>query len=338
MRTAGLAPQALAEVEERESGESMDRGLADLTARLQEMADAMPCEGSDGRRLRRTRRIGMEVDTALGKARLSVPCGQCRSTRKWETPFRDRLFRGERGAVSPALERGIVTTVCETGSFEKAAKVCGAWGCEPGDDKAMTTVRRVGDACEAAKAPGLCDCAAGKDGVLTVMMDGRMARYREAKWGRRGAPPCERVGWHEVKSAVMFRLPQVAEVSRGRRGAVPRRVAGKGARRLDAQAPEEPQDMGPEDPHGRHRGRGADEDGGQGAERDGAARAGIFQEPQGAHGLQGRKARRRPHRKRRDGVAVPAEPEPVQAQGAVLVESRLRVIHRGLCVVHERRT
>ena len=224
MRAADLAPQALAEVEERVFRESMDRGLADLTARLQEMADAMSDEGSDGRRLRRTRRIGMEVDTALGKARLAVLCGQCKSTRKWETPFRDRLFRGERGAVSPALERRIVTTVCETGSFEKAAKVCGAWGCELSDDKAMTTVRRVGDACEAAKAPGLCDCAAGKDDVLIVMMDGWMARYREAKWGRRSAPPCERVGWHEVKSAVMFRLSQVAEVSKGRRMLITKHV------------------------------------------------------------------------------------------------------------------
>ena len=35
--------------------------------------------------------------------------------------FRDRLFRGERGAVSPSLERKVVTTACETGSFERTA-------------------------------------------------------------------------------------------------------------------------------------------------------------------------------------------------------------------------
>ncbi len=38
----------------------------------QEMADAMPAEGSDGRRLRRARRIGMEIDTSLGKAMATV--------------------------------------------------------------------------------------------------------------------------------------------------------------------------------------------------------------------------------------------------------------------------
>lgn len=224
METTRVAPQTLAEVEEKVFREAMDRGLADLTARLQEMADAMPAEGSDGRRLRRTRRIGMEIDTSLGKAKVTVLCGQCKSTGGWETPFRDRLFRGERGAVSPALERRIVTTVCETGSFEKAAKVCGAWGCELSDDKAMSTVRRVGGACEAATAPKSCECSAGSDDVLILMMDGWLARYREDKWGRKSALPGERVGWHEVKSAVMFRLSQVVEVNKGRRALITKHV------------------------------------------------------------------------------------------------------------------
>ena len=217
MEAANVTPQTLAEVEEKVFREAMDRGLADLTTQLQEMADAMPAEGSDGRRLRRTKRIGMEVDTSLGKAKITVLCGQCKSTGGWETPFRDRLFRGERGAVSPALERRIVTTTCETGSFEKAAKVCGAWGCELSDDKAMMTVRRVGDACDPSLLPRLCDCAAGEDDVLIIMMDGWMARHREEKWGRKNAPAEERVAWHEIKSAVMFRLSQVAEVNKGRR-------------------------------------------------------------------------------------------------------------------------
>ena len=48
-------------------------------------------------------------------------------------------------------------------------------------------------------------------------MDGWLARFKEAKWGRPKAPHAERVSWHEVKSSVMFRLAQVAEVNRGRR-------------------------------------------------------------------------------------------------------------------------
>lgn len=156
---AAQTPESLADVESGILRDVMADGLRRFEESLQAMADAEPAVGSDGRRLRRARRIGMEIDTTFGKARVSVVCGQCKSTRGWETPFRDRLFRGGRGAVSPALERKVVTTVCETGSFEKAAKACGAWGCEPGDDKAMATIRRVGKACDPALLPRLCDCA-----------------------------------------------------------------------------------------------------------------------------------------------------------------------------------
>ena len=50
METTNVTPQTLAEVEEMVFREAMDRGLADLAARLQAMADAMPAEGSDGTR------------------------------------------------------------------------------------------------------------------------------------------------------------------------------------------------------------------------------------------------------------------------------------------------
>ena len=221
---AARTPESLADVESGILRDVMADGLRKFEEALQAMADAEPAVGSDGRRLRRARRIGMEIDTSFGQARISVVCGQCKSTRGWETPFRDRLFRGERGAVSPALERKVVTTVCETGSFEKAAKVCGAWGCELSDDKAMATIRRVGDACDTALLPRFCDCAAGKEDTLIVMMDGWLARYRADKWGHPKAQPAERVSWHEVKSAVMFRLSQVAEVNRGRRILVTKHV------------------------------------------------------------------------------------------------------------------
>ncbi len=221
---AAQTPESLADVESGILRDVMADGLRKFEEALQAMADAEPAVGSDGRRLRRARRIGMEIDTSFGKARISVVCGQCKATRGWETPFRDRLFRGGRGAVSPALERKVVTTVCETGSFEKAARVCGAWGCGLSDDKAMMTVRRVGDACDPALLPKLCDCAAGRDDVLVIMMDGWMARHRGEMWGRRNASADERVAWHEIKSAVMFRLSQVAEVNRGRRVLITKHV------------------------------------------------------------------------------------------------------------------
>lgn len=212
---AAQTPESPADVETGILRDVMADGLRRFEEALQSMADAEPSAGSDGRRLRRARRIGMEVDTSFGKARISVVCGQCKSTRGWETPFRDRLFRGGRGAVSPALERKAVTTVCETGSFEKAAKVCGARGCEPGDDKAMATIRRVGDACDPAMLPKLCGCAAGEDDTLIAMTDGWLARFKEAGWGNPKAPRDERVSRHEAESAATFRLSRAAEASRG---------------------------------------------------------------------------------------------------------------------------
>lgn len=217
MNYSEITSQTIETIENEVYKAAMERGLTELTKKLQEMADAMPTVGSDSRRLRRTRHIGMEIDTSLGKAKINVLCGQCKSTGGWETPFRDKLFRGERGAISPALERKIVTTACETGSFEKATKVCGVWGCNLSDDKIMMTVRRVGEACKPSLLPKMCDCAAEKEDTLIIMMDGWMARHRESKWGKKNACAEERVAWHEIKSAVIFRLSQVAEVNKGRR-------------------------------------------------------------------------------------------------------------------------
>ena len=224
MEKTEVTPAVLAGIEDALFGDAMAKGLADFTARLQALADAMPPNAADGSRLRRCRRIGMEVATSFGTARVTVVCGQCKSTGGGETPFRARLFRGERGAVSPSLERKVVTTACETGSFEKAAKVCAAWGRELSDDKVMDTLRRVGDACQAGLLPRICECAAGEDDILVIMMDGWLVRHRGRKWGRRNAAPNERIEWHESKSSVMFRLSQVTEVSKGRRMLITKHV------------------------------------------------------------------------------------------------------------------
>ena len=217
-------PEALVAIEDSLHADAMAKALKEFEERLQSAADAMEAIGSDGRRLRRVRRIGMAVESTFGTAHVTVACGQCKSTRGWEVPFRDRLFRGGRAAMSPSLERKVATTVCETGSFEKAAKVCGVWGCALSDDRAMSVIRGVGAACSQGLLPRTCDCAAGRDDVLIIMMDGWLARFKGLKWGIKSAQPSERIGWHEVKSAVMFRLSQLVEVNKGRRTVVTKHV------------------------------------------------------------------------------------------------------------------
>ena len=199
-------------------------GLAELEGLLQAAADALPAVGSDGQALKRVRRIGMAVDTSMGTAKLEVAMGYCKTSKTWETPARRLWFRGEARAATPAYERSLATTACETGSFEKAARVCAEWGCHPSDDKVMDTVRRVGAACRPSRLPELCEGAAGIRDILILMMDGWLVRCRGGRWGERERPASERVEWKECKSAVLFRLSAVAEVNKGRRAIVTKHV------------------------------------------------------------------------------------------------------------------
>jgi hypothetical protein len=53
---------------------------------------------------------------------------------------------------------------------------------------------------------------------LVIMMDGWMVRQRGTEWGLEPAgAPGERVAWHEVKSAVIYRLEQAGQTAGGRR-------------------------------------------------------------------------------------------------------------------------
>src|SRR4030095_6185011 len=52
---------------------------------------------------------------------------------------------------------------------------------------------------------------------LVLMLDGWMIRERGGEWGLK--PPetkCDRWGWHEVKSAIVFRADQRAQTQSGR--------------------------------------------------------------------------------------------------------------------------
>lgn len=193
-------------------------GLARYQARIQAEADATPRTGSDGLPLTKCRKQDVLVRTVFGEAKLSVWCGYCKATASWEVPFKERCFRGERSALSPSLEHKILATCCETGSFEKCARVCAEWGCPLSDDKAMDTARRVGESCSDSDLPRLCDNAAGKDDVLICMMDGWMARFMGENWGKdRRLNLEDRSQWREIRSGVMFKLSEAVDVSRNRR-------------------------------------------------------------------------------------------------------------------------
>lgn len=210
------------EEEIREEADAFARDL--YRRRLQEVADAVPRVGADGRPLGEGRVQRMSLLTPNGVVELDVFCGRSRGSKRFEVPFKERFCRGSRFAVTPLLERRIAATACETGSYEKCARLCGAWGCALSDDKVRNTVLSLGRACADADLPELCADAAGRDDVLVVSMDGWLARFRGERWAEAGDDRSGRVGWHEVKSAVMYRLSQVADVSSGRRTLITKHV------------------------------------------------------------------------------------------------------------------
>ena len=214
----------LLELEKGILARTREEGRLELQARLQAEVDALGTVGSDGLALKRARRVGMVVDTMMGQVRLWVPSGCCQSSGNWETPVRRLWFRGEARAVTPACEMALATTACETGSYEKASKVCAVWGCNASDDKVMDTVRHMGAACRPERLPEACEGAAGRRDTLIIMLDAWMVRCRGGRWGEKDRPPEERVEWKECKSAVMFRLSDVAEVNKGRRTLVTKHV------------------------------------------------------------------------------------------------------------------
>ena len=112
--------------------------------------------------------------------------------------------------------------VAETLSYERAAGVGdeAAW-LTFSDGAAHAVVTRLGAVAQTASPKGPCARAAGPQDTLIVMADGWNARHRGENWGKdmenRKLP--ERVHWHEIRSAVLFKLSALLAVS-GKRKAI----------------------------------------------------------------------------------------------------------------------
>ena len=121
------------------------------------------------------------------------------------------------------MEDRLCLTATESGSYERAAKVASKWGSLIEDSTIHRHVQQAGARAEAqtqARTLKLLDPAtrAGalertsawrqkKPFSMVVMMDGHMARERGPAWGLKPSPaPGNRVEWHAVKAAVIYRF------------------------------------------------------------------------------------------------------------------------------------
>lgn len=184
--------------------------------------------------LRRKHRTKIQLTTCVGEVEVETVYGQDAQTGQWINPMRELWSLGSQQVMSPVLEERLCYTATMTGSYESAARVAQKWGTEADDSTIHAHVQLAGARAEA-QCEQRVDRAlsiktrqdvvreAGEDlppqpFSLVIMMDGWMVRERGEQWGLK--PPetkADRVEWHEMKSAIFFRLDQRLENQSGRR-------------------------------------------------------------------------------------------------------------------------
>lgn len=173
--------------------------------------------------LRRKRFRNVHLSTFFGV--ITIRCHEgIDGKNSWKCPALAYLGIRPNQYFSPEMEKRFAVFAAETGSYEKAAGVSEATWLEVSDGAVRSTVQRL----SAADSPqnSACNDAAGPQDTLIVMADGWMARHRGTNWGRnkknRKLP--ERIHWHEIRSAVIFKLSSLLAISGKRKALMQKHV------------------------------------------------------------------------------------------------------------------
>ncbi len=174
-------------------------------------------------RQRQDRRL--TLNTVMGPVTVAVDYGRDQRSGKWVCPAREHWGLGPHQKMTPELEDRICLTATLTGSYQAAAELSAKWG-SPVDDEAIRAhARRAGARAEEQVQARLARTGAGTPpssrlpapAALVIMMDGWMARQRGEDWGRKQeGDALERVAWHEIKGAVIYRLDHAGQTAGGR--------------------------------------------------------------------------------------------------------------------------
>lgn len=191
---------------------------ARLEKQLQQQSDALPmvCVQS-GAPLRNTRWRDLQLETVAGQVKLRVRYGYLEALKTWVCPARQAWDLPAYGRMSPELEARLAYTATEVGSYERAARMAERWGSPVSDNCIHQHVQRLGELAQNLELPMPKAPRPEPEFSLVIMMDGWMARERGPDWGagpRKKNP--QRVAWHEIKSAVIYRMEQRLETSSGR--------------------------------------------------------------------------------------------------------------------------
>lgn len=146
----------------------------------------------------------------------------------WTCPALAHLGLRPNQRYSPDMERRMAVLAAETGSYEKASCVADAAAWLSASDGAVrSAVMRLGAAAEAAPLKEPCAGAAGPEDTLVIMADGWNARHRGMNWGlaKKNRELPDRVHWHEIRSAVIFKLSALLAVNGKRKALLEKHVA-----------------------------------------------------------------------------------------------------------------
>lgn len=196
-------------------------------AQVQALADAWEASAAAVKSLRLKRFRVVRLSTAFGAVALRCREGAGPDGR-WTCPVLAYLGLRPNQRYSPDQERRMAVLAAETGSYEKAARVADAAAWFAACDGAVrSTIVRLGAAAEAAPPQGPCAGAAGPKDTLVLMADGWNARHRGENWGldKKNRDLPDRVHWHEIRSAVIFKLSALLAVSGNRKALMEKHVA-----------------------------------------------------------------------------------------------------------------
>jgi hypothetical protein len=162
----------------------------------------------------------------VGDVTVNVAYGRDPQTGKWVCPARVAWGLGPHQKMTPELADRVCLTATLADSYQAAAELSAKWGspvdastirqhaCAAGQRAAAQAQKREREPAVVATPAGV---KATKPAALVIMLDGWLARQRGEDWGARStAAFLERVAWHEIKGAVIYRLEQAGQTAGGR--------------------------------------------------------------------------------------------------------------------------
>lgn len=215
----------LMETENQLLAEMREEFRRKLQSRLQKRLNARQSESKELKKLTKQRKVDLKLITTLGQVDLQATKGYSTEHDKWVVPIRKEWGLTENQRLTPSLQRKLCCTAVETGSFEKAAILASEWGSNISDDAIHSCVLSLGEKSLNTPISSYCPDKAGPDDVLVIMMDGWMARHRGKDWGaEKRTEDQERIHWHEIKSAIIYRLKDQVNISGKRRALLSKHV------------------------------------------------------------------------------------------------------------------